>query len=368
MLRPATSALSQLTTDVSLTSVARGDVLYRGASKWNNLAAGTSGHFLKSNGAGADPSWAAASASPGGSNTQIQFNSSGSFGGAAALVYAASGVHLTATAQAATDVPIAAQMHASQSANAVEVRNSSAAYLAAVGPQSTVNDSLAFGLRPGGSGGRSYYAGTYEAAGYFKWMRSDSTGYLAFEPSVGLLLMQGAGSYAYLRTVSNSTIVLTAREDGGATTIDFNRRPNDDSTGVGGTVRCWTKSGQTANAFEVLTPGGGGKRFLLTAGGVAQQWEDSSTTNRQQFDLTSSWATSTDASRKARAVFSMYDTAARECLRLEASGSAAMIGFLGAAASARVTISGSRANTEQALKDLLTELAAKGLITDSTSA
>jgi hypothetical protein len=37
----------------------RGSILYRGASGWAILAPGTSGHFLKSNGAGADPSYAA---------------------------------------------------------------------------------------------------------------------------------------------------------------------------------------------------------------------------------------------------------------------------------------------------------------------
>lgn len=38
----------------------RGSVLYRGASGWAILSPGTSGYFLKSNGAGADPSWASA--------------------------------------------------------------------------------------------------------------------------------------------------------------------------------------------------------------------------------------------------------------------------------------------------------------------
>ena len=37
----------------------RGSVLYRGASTWSALTPGTSGYFLKSNGAGADPSYAA---------------------------------------------------------------------------------------------------------------------------------------------------------------------------------------------------------------------------------------------------------------------------------------------------------------------
>lgn len=38
----------------------RGSVLYRGASGWASLTPGSSGTFLKSNGAGADPSWASA--------------------------------------------------------------------------------------------------------------------------------------------------------------------------------------------------------------------------------------------------------------------------------------------------------------------
>lgn len=44
-------------------SAAQGDILYRGASGWTRLGAGTNGHFLKTQGAGADPVWAAASGS-----------------------------------------------------------------------------------------------------------------------------------------------------------------------------------------------------------------------------------------------------------------------------------------------------------------
>lgn len=46
-------------------SAARGDILYRNATTWVRLAAGTSGHFLKTNGAGADPAWAAAALTDG---------------------------------------------------------------------------------------------------------------------------------------------------------------------------------------------------------------------------------------------------------------------------------------------------------------
>jgi hypothetical protein len=48
-------------------SAAQGDILYRGASTWTRLAAGTSGHYLKTLGSGANPEWAAVSASGGGS-------------------------------------------------------------------------------------------------------------------------------------------------------------------------------------------------------------------------------------------------------------------------------------------------------------
>lgn len=49
------------------------------------------------------------------------------------------------------------------------------------------------------------------------------------------------------------------------------------------------------------------------------------------------WATATHASRKARVIGNVYDTAAREWIRGEASGTAAMIGFLGANAVVRQT-------------------------------
>lgn len=46
----------------------RGSILYRGAAGWAILTPGTSGHFLKSNGAGADPSYASAGGGGGGSD------------------------------------------------------------------------------------------------------------------------------------------------------------------------------------------------------------------------------------------------------------------------------------------------------------
>lgn len=62
------------------------------------------------------------------------------------------------------------------------------------------------------------------------------------------------------------------------------------------------------------------------------QIQDSTTADQTALEMQWLWATATHASRKARGIFNIWDTAAREALRIEASGSAAMIGFLGAAA------------------------------------
>ena len=73
------------------TSYTIGDILYAsGAGALSKLAAGTATHVLTSNGAGVAPSWQAApggGGSPGGSDTQVQFNDGGAFGGDAGLVY-----------------------------------------------------------------------------------------------------------------------------------------------------------------------------------------------------------------------------------------------------------------------------------------
>lgn len=48
-------------TDIALGSDAQGDIMYYDGTNWVRLAAGTNGHFLKTQGAGANPVWAAGS-------------------------------------------------------------------------------------------------------------------------------------------------------------------------------------------------------------------------------------------------------------------------------------------------------------------
>lgn len=74
----------------------------------------------------------ASGGSPGGSSGQVQFNDAGAFGGAAAVSYAASGTHVTVTAQGSTVVPMCVTGAASQSGNLSEWRNSSSTLLASV--------------------------------------------------------------------------------------------------------------------------------------------------------------------------------------------------------------------------------------------
>lgn len=50
-------------TKIALGSDAQGDIMYYDGTDWARLAAGTSGYFLKTQGAGANPTWAAQSAS-----------------------------------------------------------------------------------------------------------------------------------------------------------------------------------------------------------------------------------------------------------------------------------------------------------------
>ena len=50
--------LNDISSLLDTISAVHGSILYRGASNWSALGPGTSGQFLKTNGAGADPSWA----------------------------------------------------------------------------------------------------------------------------------------------------------------------------------------------------------------------------------------------------------------------------------------------------------------------
>lgn len=130
--------------------------------------------------------------------------------------------------------------------------------------------------------------------------------------------------------------------------------------GSDGGVVFKTRIDQGVPHFQIWVP-------AATADEVMQiQGTTTGGTRREQVDIDTVWVDATDATRKARLYLRVWDTAVREALRVEASGTAPMIGFLGASAVARQTITGDRGGNG-ALASFLTALATEGLITDSTT-
>lgn len=210
----------------------------------------------------------AAGGSPGGSSGQLQYNDSSAFGGAAALTYAASGNHLTATAQATTDVPVKIKLASgTPTGAAINVTDSSDNSRGGITPQTTSStDPLALFLRPGG---RSYYIATFDSGGSFRFHRSDTAGYVQIAPDTGRISLVGTASYGYI--LGGGTVVITGTEGGGQSVVDLNRRPGDDSSGVGGSVRCWTRTSQSQPGLQVLAPGGATSMYNITPAGLVQQ-------------------------------------------------------------------------------------------------
>lgn len=155
---------------------------------------------------------------------------------------------------------------------------------------------------------------------------------------------------------SGSSVSLFAHTSSGSPPVVMRHRAGTASDGtVQPAIQIDRRPGNTTGAGN-----GAGSRIM---------WTGSTTTNNAQ-DMAywdTYWVDSTHASRKARSVFTIYDTTSREALRLEANGTVAMIGFLGASAVIRQVITGSRSDGT-AFANLLTALANLGLITDSTTA
>jgi hypothetical protein len=102
---------------------------------------GNSGEFLQTDGSGV-LTWAAASGgTPAGSNKQVQYNSSGSFAGAAGVEIGNTNNRLYLQGQATTEVPLIIQAVSSQSADLFQFKNSSGTVKA-----SMISDGSRFGF------------------------------------------------------------------------------------------------------------------------------------------------------------------------------------------------------------------------------
>jgi hypothetical protein len=362
--------LNDLAVDVNVGTPARGAIFYRGASVWNALAAGTSGQVLTSGGAGADPSWAtpASGVTDHGLLTGLGDDDHAQY----ALLTPTTSARNTIQPSGAAIKPLVVKGFASQTADLLDFQSSAAATLSRI----TASGSFSFGT----ANADALVCGVYMQTGVsFPILIRSAAGVNQFYVnSIGTIFTAGSlefGSTSPVVQFGSLSGELRARYyedtnntkgywDTGQTGINwtnFNR--------VIGNVNVAIQAATSQTADLQRWQNDGGRRLLaVPVAGDLKFYRDSSTSaERQAADMTVTWATNTDASRKARVDFNVWDTAARLGLRLEADGSNPMVGFLGAAASARVAITGSRGGNA-ALASLLTELASKGLITDSTTA
>lgn len=105
----------------------------------------------------------------------------------------------------------------------------------------------------------------FDGGGSYQFGRSDHGNKANFTINSGDAALTTNGGTLTVGT-STGQVTILGRGDGGHSQVDMNRR-NDDNAGVGGTVRCWTRTGQTQNAFEVLAPGGGSNTASISAAG-----------------------------------------------------------------------------------------------------
>lgn len=104
------------------------------------------------------------------------------------------------------------------------------------------------------------------------------------------------------------------------------------SVAATGAMRAGVRDAATSTVSTALTIAHNTSGTAADGFGARQSWvlETSTTENTDAMNLTLTWAAATHASRRARAVWSIYDTAAREFMRAEADGSQAQIAFGGA--------------------------------------
>ena len=220
----------------------------------------------------------------GGSDKQIQFNDSGVFGGHADMTFdkTLEKIRFGAPASPQSD--------------------------AAGAGFSLIGDGRAFSL-----GIETYGSNTPAVAGFA------ASGSIA-APTAALLdrvLMRVSGR-GYGATgfpgVSNARVDLVAAED-------------QTDTAQGTRIEFWTTPIGSATI---------GRDVVISPGSLSYKGKTDTAERAMALDEWL-WANATDGSRKARRVWSVYDTAVREGMRIEASGAAPMIGFLGAAAIVRPT-------------------------------
>lgn len=168
-----------------------------------------------------------------------------------------------------------------------------------------------------------------------------------------------AGADLSAALVSPPTIGGTTPEAGTFTTL------------TGSTVLNTRIDAETATVVngEILTHNSTATPTTGFGTGLLLRAKSSTTTNQSQGRIRAEWVSATDASRTALARFTVYDTAERTGFELRASGTAPMIGFLGATPAVQPT-GGAKtaaatygANEQSMLQALYGALRTLGLLT-----
>lgn len=161
-------------------------------------------------------------------------------------------------------------------------------------------------------------------------------GIVAFRVTSNAIYMNTSATLGWNAGDANSGVQDTAIWRNSAGIIEV----NTGTAGQWGALKAGTRDSGTTTITDGLTLGhqSTGTPAAGLGIGIALNINSSTTADQNAARLTAEWVVATHASRTARATLNVYDTASREGLRVQASGSAAMIGFLGAAALVRQTV------------------------------
>lgn len=301
-----------------------------------------------------------------GTSGRLLYDAAGVLGETAAVTYATSTANLTVTASGAAVVPLAVKGAGSQSANLTEWQDSTGAVVASV---SLLGGAIR--LYPGPNFFVGDLAGNATLTGAENWCLGIRSGQVLTSGFGNLMIGSRSGQSI---TSGGYNVALGYYAMPAATTGNSNvavgEGAGENLTTGGENVLIGAGSGKAGGGRAALTTGTHNVVLGRDAGvasasqsyGVALGYAavaaanefaigpycysllghrlSSTSTVRPLVGMAWEWVDSTDATRKARATHNVYDTAARECIRLEASGSAAMLGLYGTAATVQYATTG----------------------------
>lgn len=183
---------------------------------------------------------------------------------------------------------------------------------------------------------------------------------ISFDRGLGVQLpLSLIGSTINLDPAGGSTIVGNGLVSAGSAGAMFEVKTRDASKPI--------FAGYDSNGGLVATISPSGAPAFT--GSLTFQANSSTTANQPQAKITPAWADSTHATRKGRVTILASDFSGtdREAIRVESSGSAAMLSFFAGTAVVKPTVTGSRGGNV-ALASALTALNSLGLLTDSSTA